>query len=452
MRFSSTRLTAIVLTILVAFAAFATFASVAAATPGAYTVRFAGADRYETAMALARSHFPTYIEGDTVVDPRRAQAVVLARGDAFPDAVAAAPLAAAMQAPVLLTPPDRVHALISQELRFIIPRGSTVYLLGGTAALGPQVEQGIRELGFNPVRIGGADRFETAARIAQQVPNPTSVFVADGMTFPAPLIAGNAAGKERGVMLLTNGPSMPPATAETLSRLNAPRRYAVGTAAHDAAREAAGFEYIGTSDPHVTAVGLAERFFTNARRTFVATSDNFADALAAGAVASVHEAPLLLTSPNELHPHTAGYLHQQSPHLNYAVIVGGTSAISQQVEDQAAASMRQTQTLQKNSPITDVEIRDCNFESNSDEATVVGYMDLRLQLADGRTVDRRVSVTAGSREITGVWHTRRFLISSSTTRSLETIDHLAGIGPFPYGAVPVLTVSGGNGSFTVFCT
>ena len=53
-----------------------------------------GIDRYETALAVSRHAFTPGVG-----------AVVLATGEDFPDALSAAPLAAAYGGPVLLTPP-----------------------------------------------------------------------------------------------------------------------------------------------------------------------------------------------------------------------------------------------------------------------------------------------------------------------------------------------------------
>ncbi|HEX2029750.1 MAG TPA: cell wall-binding repeat-containing protein, partial [Nitriliruptorales bacterium] len=85
------------------------------------TLRIAGASRIETAVAVSRHAFP---DG--------AQEVFLARADAFPDALAAAPLA--HRGPVLLVWPDKpLPPAVRDEVRRLAPR--LVVALGGEAAI-----------------------------------------------------------------------------------------------------------------------------------------------------------------------------------------------------------------------------------------------------------------------------------------------------------------------------
>lgn len=96
-----------------------------------------------------------------------AGAVVLAREDTFPDALGAAALAASVDGPILLTPPDRLVRNTRDEIARVLPEGGKVYLLGGTAALSPQVEQDLEADGFVTPRFPGRDRIDTAAMIAR---------------------------------------------------------------------------------------------------------------------------------------------------------------------------------------------------------------------------------------------------------------------------------------------
>jgi putative cell wall-binding protein len=98
----------------------------AAYTAGTVT-RLAGADRYATAVAVSEASFPT-----------TATAVYLATGLDFPDALAGGVAAALAPGPLLLVPGSCIPAAVSGEITRLGP--SAVYLLGGTAALGPEVD------------------------------------------------------------------------------------------------------------------------------------------------------------------------------------------------------------------------------------------------------------------------------------------------------------------------
>ncbi|MGH3524396.1 MAG: cell wall-binding repeat-containing protein, partial [Mycobacterium sp.] len=167
-------------------------------------VRISGPTRIQTAIAASRDEFPS---------SGTAKAVVLARSDAFPDALAGGPLAAKVGGPLLLTPPSGLDPATRAEIARVAPVGSTVYLLGSTAALQPTVDAAITALGDKPQRIFGSDRFATAAAIADQLGDPTTVFEATGLDFPDALAAGPAAITSDGAILLTNGTQQAPATA-----------------------------------------------------------------------------------------------------------------------------------------------------------------------------------------------------------------------------------------------
>lgn len=83
------------------------------------------------------------------------------RADAYPDALAGAPLAATLGAPVLLTTSASLHPAARAEVRRLGAR--TAFLLGGPAALSPQMEADLRAAGVGSTeRIAGVDRLDTA--------------------------------------------------------------------------------------------------------------------------------------------------------------------------------------------------------------------------------------------------------------------------------------------------
>ena len=95
---------------------------VAAPVAGAVTVpsnvhRIAGASRLATAIGVSQDQFPT---------TGSATAVVLARSDTFPDALAGGPLAAKVGGPLLLTPPSGLDPTVQAEIVRVAAAGSTV--------------------------------------------------------------------------------------------------------------------------------------------------------------------------------------------------------------------------------------------------------------------------------------------------------------------------------------
>src|SRR5690349_1703557 len=107
----------------------ATVAPVPAPPAAAWTrspVRVAGDDRYATAVAMSQ-----------IVFPAGAPTVLVASGEAFPDALAGGAAAGVNHAPLLLTSAAELPAVVADELRRLAPR--RVSVLGGPAAVSDHV-------------------------------------------------------------------------------------------------------------------------------------------------------------------------------------------------------------------------------------------------------------------------------------------------------------------------
>ena len=248
--------------------------------------RLGGADRYATAAAVSRSAFPTGGAG----------AVVLARGDAYPDALVGVPLAAARHAPLLLTHGATLPPATLTEIRRVLPVGSTVYLLGGTDVVPASIGTQLATLGYQTTRYAGVDRFATAVAVADALGDPSTVLLASGLDFPDALAAGPAATAAHGVVLLTAGSKLPPVTAAYLAA-HPGTRYAIGGPA--AAADPTAQPVLG-ADRYGTAATVAATFFPTPTTVGIATGLNFPDALAGAAQLATAGGPLLLTTTSVL--------------------------------------------------------------------------------------------------------------------------------------------------------
>ena len=168
---------------------------------GLTTSRAAGPDRYATAADVARKIF-------AIVGPRAESPAFVVRGDAFPDALAAAPIAYANAFPVLLT---SVNSLPPVTAAAITQTGiDEIVIAGGPVAVSTGVETMLANLaGVRTVhREAGADRYETAAKVAEYGvrmwwAENTYIGIATGVVFADALGGGAAAGANGGVVLLT---------------------------------------------------------------------------------------------------------------------------------------------------------------------------------------------------------------------------------------------------------
>ena len=304
-------------------------ASPTAATASAAEVkRLAGPDRFATAVAIAKS---AWAGG-------QAQSVILARSDAFPDALAGTPLAVAKNGPLLLTPPAALNSSTANEIKRVLPAGRTVYLLGGSAALSQGVADEVALLGYKVSRLSGPDRYSTAVSISKQFGTPAKIFIATGMSFQNALISGVAAAGTGGVVVLTADGNMPVATRTYIDSFPSAERIAVGAEAATADPSAT---RITGPNAYDTAKLLAERYFPTPKAAAVANSAVFADALAGGAHIGRMRGPLLLSEPSRLSTPVAGYLNANKASIDNAVLYGGTAALSAAVEDSVRSNLRQ---------------------------------------------------------------------------------------------------------------
>jgi putative cell wall-binding protein/glucose/arabinose dehydrogenase len=287
--------------------------------------RIFGTDRYSTAVAISHDAFSPGVP-----------VVYVATGAAFPDALTAAAAAGTAGGPVLLVPPAGTPTAVSAEINRLKP--TEIVIVGGPAAVPDATMQDLATLAPTR-RIGGIDRFDTAARLALDAFSAgiPVAYVATGRDFPDALAAAARAGAENGPVLLSDTASLPSATRTALTTL-APRKIVVvgGPAVVSdgvvtALSAIAPVQRVWGADRYATAAALSAGV-PSAGHVYVATGLNYPDALAAAAAAGHAGVPLLLTQTNGVPGSTAAELARLHP--GRVIAIGGNSVI-------AAATSRQ---------------------------------------------------------------------------------------------------------------
>lgn len=305
--------------------------------------RQAGNDRYGTAVALSRSTFRTSAD------------VVLARGDTFPDALAASWLADVLDAPLLLTPPTRLHAETARELQRL--QAERVMVLGGNAAVSPVVTDALEDLGIAHQRISGPSRIETSgdvARIAADLAGGTDgAILARADAFADALASASLAGAADIPVLLTSSSQLSPATADVLGDLLSPGDtvwLAGGTNAlsvdvEQAVRDA-GFDArrLAGADRYATGALLVDAARDAGAvngRIVVASGAGFPDALAAGPVAIAGTGVLALVPPIDLGASAAAtdMVDDLALGARDITVAGGPAAVSDDVLEALDAAL-----------------------------------------------------------------------------------------------------------------
>ena len=298
-------------------------AGAAVPAQAAHSKRIAGSDRVATSLAVYEQNRDVFTS-DTVV---------LARGDQFADALAAAPLAAALKAPVVLTMPRRVDEQTIDALKR--QHVEKVVVVGGTSAVS---DAAVAQLGRERIqveRIAGTDRFTTAVAVASRTISalPTrsvNVYVADGLTPNDALVAGALAGRDEGVVVLSAGTRLTAPTRAFLQSQAAASRVGIGSAGGRAANSIGLAQSASGSTSSATSAEVASRWYKPATRAVVSSTNTWPDSLAGAPLAALRRVPLLLVDGRSVSAPMQRYLKGSS--VNELTILGGTRGVSAAAE------------------------------------------------------------------------------------------------------------------------
>lgn len=302
--------------------------------------RIGGTDRYDTSVEVSIRHFP---EG--------ADTAILATGAKFADGLSAAGLAGTYDAPILLTDPLALPEGVGAELQRL--GVSRVIIVGGSNAVSEDVADEVAGLGDITVeRIGGIDRYETAAMIADEIIRIADegdgfsgmLFIARGDLFADALTASPVAFSNRIPILLVAPDEMPEATVDVIRSASAERAVIVGGASAVepvvATRVAS---LVETSDR----VDGTDRYDTSANfsqwavdgglaewaAVGIATGEKFPDALSGGAGIGTRGGVVMLSPSSSMHDSIADKLADVSAQVTSLEVFGGEGAVSPDVYD-----------------------------------------------------------------------------------------------------------------------
>ena len=296
--------------------------------------RTAGADRYDTAIQVSQQAFPG-----------GADVVLVATGRNYPDALAAGPAAANLNAPLLLTDPNSLPTSVLNEINRLNP--ARIIVVGGTSAVSPAVFSVLQPLAPTVERVSGADRFETARLITEEAFGPggaSDVYIATGRNFPDALSAGAVGAAYGNPVLLVDGGSstVDQATLDTLTYLGATNVFiAGGTGAVSSgiesqlAGEVTSVQRLFGASRYDTSLAINTAGYpTTADRVLIATGLNFPDALSGSAWAGKIAAPLFIVPGTCIPQNVLDKITALSP--LQVTLIGGTSVLTQSVFDLTA--------------------------------------------------------------------------------------------------------------------
>ena len=269
--------------------------------------RIAGEDRIATSIEISKKMFN---ESDNVV---------LASGFNFADALSAGQLAAALNAPLILSK-DQLDSRTSDEIAKLKPKN--MYIVGGENALSSNIEESVKSVvnDINIERLKGNDRYETSVKvmeITKEFVDAEYLLIASGKNFPDALSATSFMADHKALMVLSDGNSYPKSNLKEI---------AIGGVNQLPLNGFTG-ERIAGNDRYQTAMAIAKRSFESNENAILANSKVFADSLSAVSVAKNYKAPIILTDNENLTQSTKSYLEN----MNSVTIIGGEKSVSSNI-------------------------------------------------------------------------------------------------------------------------
>jgi putative cell wall-binding protein len=172
--------------------------AIEALLPTATVTRLGGTDRYQTAYLIAE---------EAIANGARADEVLIASGENYPDALSAGPFAAGQKVPILLTESNGLNAHATQFLSAHAAQNAVI--VGGTGSVGPTAETALKGLVSGEViRLAGDDRYATNKVVATTLTQRYgmnqvfSVGVASGEDYPDALAGGAYIGAQGGILII----------------------------------------------------------------------------------------------------------------------------------------------------------------------------------------------------------------------------------------------------------
>ena len=286
--------------------------------------RIAGDDRYHTSLRVGR-------ELKKVMKGKDFNAVVVANGDNYADALSGAYLAKVKNAPLILVNENNME----QAKKFIYDHlnkrvkkwqaKSQVYLLGGERVVPEAMRTELEEY-FDIKRIAGSDRFETNLKILKEADvRSGDLLVCSGVGY-ADSLAASASGKP--IMLVDD--MLSDEQKKLIKSLDSGNIKIIGgyksvnSNIESACKSLVPTIRIYGEDRYKTSLAIAKHFFKNSKSAVFAYGDNFPDGLCGGVLAEKMNAPLLLINENN-YDFAKQYVRENT--MNKFVVLGGNRMI-----------------------------------------------------------------------------------------------------------------------------
>jgi len=297
--------------------------------------RLSGIDRYATAVAISQKGWST---SDTII---------LASGENYADALTSGPLAKKYNAPILLTSKTSISSETMVEIGRLHVKN--IIIIGSEGAISSSVVTQLNTAGFSiTTRIGGVNRYETSTLVAAKLDKPSAVVIVSGQDFPDALSVSSIASKLGYSIILSEKSGLSDSAKKYIATNGIKKAYIVGGQAvlyPAIEKQVTGSVRLAGTNRYETNLAVLKAFEGefNYDNVFVATGNNFADALAGGALASKSSSPMILLG-GSINENIADYLVSKQKLNTKIIALGGEAIVSNSIvktaiDDKAAIAV-----------------------------------------------------------------------------------------------------------------
>ena len=256
--------------------------------------RIWGQSQYDTSYAIADR-----LKEEMGVD--KFDAIIIASGKTYPDALSGSYLSKKENAPILLVD-GKNSSNVSRLKEYIynnLKKGGKIFILGGKVAVPQVVENGLDD--YIVERLGGYTQYDTNLIILEKAGiENQDVLICTGENYADGLSCSSI-----GMPILLVNKSLTNDQKQLLSNANGENIYIIGgnvavkPKIESQAKEiSSNVERIGGWSKYDTSIMIAEEFGKDANTAVIAWGNNFPDALCGGPLAMKLDAPLILVADN----------------------------------------------------------------------------------------------------------------------------------------------------------
>ncbi|MSA97999.1 leucine-rich repeat protein [Finegoldia sp. BIOML-A2] len=284
--------------------------------------RIAGRNRQLTAVELSKTLF------------KKADTVILTSSNKMVDSLAASPRGIGINAPTLFVEKDSIMDEVLQEITRLNP--SKIIIAGGTDSISDEALNKLQQLGIKQQRIAGADRFETAVKLGEQIrsnsTNKKEIILVNGFNNIDALTAGSLASKLNIPILLTQSDQLNETTKKAIKEWGIEKVTIIGGKTQVSETITANLQNNGIKTNRLagrtrveTALEIAKTVNSTPDKVIFANKDAYADALLAPYLSKKEQAPIMLIDKGEASVSVKQYLRDNE--IKESVILGGQKSI-----------------------------------------------------------------------------------------------------------------------------